>query len=126
MDESATDIAVVTSAEAVNRPHIDWGAVIGGAFLAVATSFVLLSFGSAIGLTLTSPYAGEGLSLWGFAVAAALWLVWVQVSSFMARRIPDRSHAPPRFRRDRHTRATCEMARTVCWCGPSALCLVHS
>lgn len=84
MNKSATDIAVVTSAEAVNRSHIDWGAVIGGAFLAVATSFVLLSFGSAIGLTLTSPYAGEGLSLWGFAVAAALWLVWVQVSSFMA------------------------------------------
>jgi hypothetical protein len=82
--EPAMDVAVVTSAGRTDAPHIDWGAVIGGAFLAAAISFVLLTFGSAIGLTLTSPYAGEGMSLWGFAIGAALWLVWVQVSSFMA------------------------------------------
>lgn len=70
------------SADAV--PHIDWSAVIGGAIFAAAISFVLLTFGSAIGLSVTSPYHGSGVSLVGFAIGAALWFIWVEVSSFMA------------------------------------------
>ncbi|MGN6467594.1 MAG: hypothetical protein ACTHLP_19185 [Rhizobiaceae bacterium] len=64
--------------------HIDWGAVIGGAIFAAAISFVLLTFGSAIGLSVASPYHGTGVSLVGFAIGAALWFLWVEVSSFMA------------------------------------------
>jgi hypothetical protein len=65
-------------------PHIDWSAVIGGAIFAAAISFVLLTFGSAIGLSVASPYHGTGVSLVGFAIGASLWFIWVEISSFMA------------------------------------------
>ena len=64
--------------------YVDWGAIIAGAVLATAISFVLITFGSALGLSLTSPYEGESTSLWGIALAAGLWLLWVQVSAFGA------------------------------------------
>ena len=64
--------------------YVDWSAILAGAALASAVSFVLLAFGSAIGLSLTSVHSNTGISMVGFAIAAALWLVWVQVSGFMA------------------------------------------
>ncbi|MPY71430.1 MAG: hypothetical protein GEU92_15255 [Alphaproteobacteria bacterium] len=66
--------------------------------LASAISLVLLTFGSAIGLSMVSPFEGEGASGTLFAIALALWLLWVIVSSFIAggylagrmrRRMPD-------------------------------------
>jgi hypothetical protein len=83
-------MAIVESMEVLERgpaeavSHIDWGAVIGGAIFAAAISLVLLTFGSAIGLSITSPYHGSGVSLVGFAIGAALWFIWVEVSSFLA------------------------------------------
>ena len=73
--------AAVSSEE---RSYVDWPAIIAGTVVASAISLVLLTFGSAIGLSLTSAYEGTGISLAGFAIAAALWLVWVQVSGFFA------------------------------------------
>ncbi|MEP9386788.1 hypothetical protein [Mesorhizobium sp. KR9-304] len=73
--------AAVSSEE---RSYIDWPAIIAGTVVASAISLVLLAFGSAIGLSLTSAYEGSGMSAAGFAIAAALWLVWVQVSGFFA------------------------------------------
>lgn len=67
-----------------SRPYVDWPAIFAGAAIAAAISFVLLTFGSAIGLSLTSAYEGEGMSLVGFAIAAGLWMVWVQVSASLA------------------------------------------
>ena len=64
--------------------YVDWGAVIAGAVVAAALSLVLLTFGSALGLGLTSLEPGEGVSPLWLAIAAAIWLLWVQVSSFMA------------------------------------------
>ncbi|PSJ58334.1 hypothetical protein [Kumtagia ephedrae] len=75
-----TPAALVTD----DRSYVDWPAILAGTFLATAVSFVLLTFGSALGLSLTSAYEGEGISLTGFAIAAALWLLWVQISSFFA------------------------------------------
>ena len=63
---------------------VDWAAIFAGGLLAVAISFILLTFGSAIGLSLTSPYGGEGRSLTFLAAASGLWVIWVQISSFMA------------------------------------------
>ena len=67
-----------------DHSYIDWPAIIAGTVLATAISFVLMTFGSAIGLTLTSAYEGRGMTLFWFAIAAALWMLWVQISSFMA------------------------------------------
>src|SRR5439155_9239148 len=77
------EIAVVaTGVEADMRSSIDWAAVIAGAFVAAAISFVLLTFGTAIGLSITSPYPREGVSVTAFLVILALWLIWVSLSSF--------------------------------------------
>ena len=73
--------AAVASEE---RSYVDWPAIIAGTVVASAISLVLLTFGSALGLSLTSAYEGAGMSAAGFAIAAALWLVWVQVSGFFA------------------------------------------
>lgn len=78
---------VVASAPAAaddTRSYVDWPAIFAGTVLATAISFVLLTFGSAVGLSLTSAYEGEGMSLFWFALAAALWLLWVQISASIA------------------------------------------
>lgn len=77
---------------------VDWAVIIAGGVLATAISFILITFGSAIGLSLTSPYTGQSVSMLFLAVASGLWVIWVQISSFMAgayltgrlrRRLPD-------------------------------------
>jgi hypothetical protein len=64
--------------------YVDWPAILAGTVFATAISFVLLTFGSALGLSLASPYEGAGMPLFWFAIVAALWLLWVQISSFIA------------------------------------------
>jgi hypothetical protein len=66
-------------------PYVDWPAIIAGAIVATAVAFLMLTFGTALGLSFVSPYRtpGEG-ALWLFAVAAGLWLMWVQGSAYMA------------------------------------------
>ena len=43
----------------------------------------MLTFGSAIGLSLTEPLGRAGAPVFGVAIAIGLWLVWVQVSAFL-------------------------------------------
>lgn len=71
-------------AAAAGVSYVDWGAIIAGAILAVTLSLVLFTFGSAIGLTTTSFEAGEGMSLFWFAIASGIWVIWVAVTSFGA------------------------------------------
>ena len=42
--------------------YLSWGAIIAGGLCAAAISFVLLTFGSAIGLSAVSPWPNTGLS----------------------------------------------------------------
>lgn len=67
-----------------DRSYVDWPAILAGTVLATAISFVLLTFGSAIGLSMTSAYENSGASLFWIAIVGALWLLWVQISSFFA------------------------------------------
>ena len=64
--------------------YVDWPAILAGTALAVALSFVLFTFGSAIGLSITSFDPGEGASLRWLAIASGAWFVWVAVTSFAA------------------------------------------
>ena len=75
---------VVAPAAAESASYVDWPAIIGGIMLAAGISLVLLAFGSAIGLSMTDFRAGEDVAPIWIAIAAALWLLWVQISSFMA------------------------------------------
>ncbi len=64
--------------------YVDWPAILAGAVFAAALSLVMLGFGGAVGLSMTSPYAGEGMTPFWLVVVAGLWFVWVMVSSFGA------------------------------------------
>lgn len=64
--------------------YVDWPAIFAGAIFATALSFVLITFGSGIGLSMVSPEPGEGVSMRWFTIAAGIWFVWVAVTSFAA------------------------------------------
>lgn len=67
------------------RSHVDWAAIFAGAALATALGLILLAFGASLGLSVTSPYeADEPLSPVAYAIAAGLYLLWVQLLSFGA------------------------------------------
>jgi hypothetical protein len=64
--------------------YIDWPCALAGAAIAGAISFVLFTFGSGIGLSIVSPWAGTGSSMMTVAVLATLFAVLVQVGAFAA------------------------------------------
>ncbi len=64
--------------------YVDWPCAMAGAVTAAAISLVLFTFGSGIGLSLVSPWAGSGLSMVTFAVLTSLWAMFVQVGAFSA------------------------------------------
>ncbi|HEV7690165.1 MAG TPA: hypothetical protein VGO52_05060 [Hyphomonadaceae bacterium] len=66
----------------VPRSNVEWGAVFAGASIATAVGVILLGFGAALGLSFASPYDGEGMEPAAFAIAAGLYLLWVQVTAF--------------------------------------------
>jgi hypothetical protein len=62
--------------------YVEWGAVFAGAVLAAALSFVLLTAGAAIGLSLVSPYASQSFGAWAATLSAA-WVLIVTIGSFL-------------------------------------------
>lgn len=80
MSMSDETTAVVTT----RQSNVDWGSIFAGAAIATAIGLLFITFGTALGLSVTSPYDGEGLSPIAFAIAAGLWLLWVQLVSFGA------------------------------------------
>lgn len=80
-----TNMDVIVAPEGEEKTsYVDWPAIIAGIVVASAISLVLLTFGSALGLSFIDFRASENvLPVW-VAIAGATWLLWVQVSSFMA------------------------------------------
>jgi hypothetical protein len=76
-DYRRTDVVVASG-------YVDWPAIFAGTVLAVALSFVLLTFGSAIGLSVVSFEPREGASVFWLAIVSGLWFIWVAVTSFGA------------------------------------------
>lgn len=81
---SEVDVVVSGTGDEAGTSYVDWPAIIGGIILASAISVLLITFGSAVGLSFTDFNAPDGASPIWIAIAAATWLLWVQVSSFMA------------------------------------------
>lgn len=75
---------VSSSAVIQAATHVDWRAVFAGALGAGSISVLLLGFGSAIGLSLTSARPYAGLSATVMAVLITLWFAVVHVGSFAA------------------------------------------
>ncbi|MBE7184309.1 MAG: hypothetical protein INR68_07875 [Methylobacterium mesophilicum] len=84
LSPTPASVVVETGAERDETSYVDWPAILAGTVISLAISFLLLTFGSALGLSFTSPYQGEGLSAFWFAIVAGLWLLWVQVSACLA------------------------------------------
>ncbi len=79
-----TSASPVESAVSHDRSYVDWAAILAGTVIATAITLVLTGFGSAVGLAMTSPFAGKGFSGMAIAVAIGLWVIWVAVTSLMA------------------------------------------
>ena len=85
--------------ETLGLSFVEWGAVLAGAVLAAALSFVLLTFGTTIGLSATSPWPNSGLSAKVIASLAVFWAMTQQIGSIMvggyvAGRMRSRWHEP--------------------------------
>jgi hypothetical protein len=81
---TATTTTTAVPVETGPVRYLDWGPVILGALGAAAMSIVLLAFGSALGLSVVSPYPYAGISAKGAAILAAVYLALVMVASFAA------------------------------------------
>src|SRR4030088_1535758 len=79
---------IIPPAPTVHSSHgasfVEWGSVLAGAILAAAISFVLLTFGTAIGLSATSPWPNSGASAKVIASIAVFWAMAQQIGAFMA------------------------------------------
>ena len=74
-------VDVVTPARS-GISYVEWGAVFAGALAASAISFVLLTAGAAIGLSLVSPYESESYGRLA-GLVAVFWAIAVPILSFL-------------------------------------------
>ena len=81
---SVATVGTAVTPVGANARYLEWGPVIAGALAAAALSFLLLTFGTAVGLSATSPWPGRGVSLSLAAWAVLWWTVLVQLGSFAA------------------------------------------
>ncbi|MDX3907005.1 MAG: hypothetical protein QHC78_15065 [Pigmentiphaga sp.] len=61
---------------------VSWGAVIAGAVIASAVSFMLLAGGSGLGFVSMSPWSGEGVSAATLGIGAVIWMILTHIISF--------------------------------------------
>lgn len=99
MSAGPDSIAEMTvPAASAPQSYVDWGAILVGAFIAAAISFVMITFGAAIGLSMTALNTASTATATAMLLAGGLWLLWAQVSGFvdgaymagrLQRRVPD-------------------------------------
>jgi hypothetical protein len=73
--------SVTTVVAPVNDTHqsaVAWAAIFAGAFVMLAITLMLNSFGAGMGFASASPWPGLGVSAATFAIFAAIWLMIVQ------------------------------------------------
>jgi hypothetical protein len=87
----------------VERPStfIDWPGVFVGVFISIAMSWLLLTFGSAVGLLAVSPYTFNADTAGKLTIAAAVWFALTQIyalglGAYIAARLRPRSEGPNR------------------------------
>src|ERR1051326_4828807 len=60
---------------------ISWGAIAAGAVVACALTLVLLAFGVGLGLSVVSPWGGQGVSATTFKIGTGLYLIVIAMLS---------------------------------------------
>jgi hypothetical protein len=71
-----------TSVAGIRTNYVEWGPILAGAVAASAISFVLFTVGSAIGLSLLSPYPSQSYGK-SAATLAAFWTIFVPILSLL-------------------------------------------
>ena len=84
MDNLSTSAPVLDANATARASYVDWAPILAGTAIASAITIVLTGFGSVVGLSLVSPFEGNGVSGTALAVATGLWIIWVALSSLMA------------------------------------------
>ncbi len=79
-----TDTTTVVAMPDNRSSNLDWGAIIGGALIATALSFVLFAFGSGAGVASVSPYSFNNPSVTTLSITAAAYFCVVMIGSFLA------------------------------------------
>ena len=79
-----TDLLATTGPDSETQGfiYLSWTPIVAGALVAAALSFVLLSFGSAIGLAVASPSSTWRDTSWTLALLGGLWLLLTSLASF--------------------------------------------
>jgi hypothetical protein len=78
-----TDTTTVVAMPSDRSTNFDWGAIIGGALIATALSFVLFAFGSAAGVASVSPYSWNNPSGMTLTIVGAAYVAVVMIGSFL-------------------------------------------
>jgi hypothetical protein len=76
------DPSVPVRVAAPGPAYLRWNPILAGAIVAAALSFVLLSFGSAIGLAVASPSSSWRDTSSALALLGGLWLLLTSLASF--------------------------------------------
>jgi hypothetical protein len=71
-----------TERETMPSAYLNWSSIVAGALAAAAVSFVLISFGSAIGLAVASPSSSWRDTSSLLALLGGLWLLLTSLASF--------------------------------------------
>ena len=70
--------AVAMDAGPAAKSAASWPSIVAGAFVAAASTVILVALGSGIGFASISPWPDRGASITSFAVTTAIWLIVTQ------------------------------------------------
>ncbi len=77
--------AASAGAAEATRSAVNWAPVLAGAVVAIATTLILITLGSALGFAAASPWPGAGPTATTFAIGLGIWLIVTQwLSSALA------------------------------------------
>src|ERR1700730_8163142 len=76
------DVAARPELATAGAVYLHWSPILAGAIIAASLSFVLLSFGSAIGLGVASPSSSWRDTSSALALLGGLWLLLTALASF--------------------------------------------
>jgi hypothetical protein len=81
---TVTPVAVATSSELPGGRYLEWGPIVVGTLGTLAILTVLMTFGAALGLSVTSAQPYAGLSAKAIVILSGVYAVLVHVASFAA------------------------------------------
>ena len=70
--------AMVVESNEASASAVSWGAIIGGAVAAAASTLLLITLGAGIGLSSVSPWSAANPTAATFTLMTAIWLIIVQ------------------------------------------------